>query len=209
MRSQSEIALTLAAASVIGVALYRASRKPADGEITIGPDGLQEINVPDRRPWWLPAANAIGALNTGAAAVVETVKNAFLPRGIRNNNPGNIEWIFDVKRRWRGMVGRDAQAPRYAVFDTPANGVRAIGGELKASFRKGQRTVRAIINEWAPPTENDTSAYVQHVAALLAVQPDAVLETRAALLPLTLAIIRHENGQQPYNPADVAEWINS
>src|SRR5687768_678297 len=51
-----------------------------------------------------------------AADVVGGIVKAVTPRGIRNNNPGNIEWISDLARRWRGMVNKDG---RYGVFDTP------------------------------------------------------------------------------------------
>ncbi len=140
-----------------------------------------------------------------AADVVGVAVNALTPRGIRNNNPGNIEWIADAARRWRGMVSRDG---RYGVFDTPANGVRAIGGEIRANFKRGENTLRAILSEWAPPTENDTESYIRHAERALGVDRDAPL--RASQIPHVAAvIIEHENGVQPYNFDDVVAWVNS
>jgi len=170
--------------------------------------------VESRTIWLFAGLGAVGALyafsrtDTGqgaVAAVADTVGSLLTPRGIRNNNPGNIEWIDDPQKRWRGMIGRDG---RYGIFDTAANGVRAIGGELRASFRKGQKTVRAIINEWAPPVENDTSAYVDAVADDVGVDQDQIIST-AAIPALAAAIIDHENGEQPYAPEDIAVWVNS
>jgi hypothetical protein len=139
-----------------------------------------------------------------ATDVVGGVVNALKPRGIRNNNPGNIEWMESVSARWRGMIARDG---RFGVFDTPANGVRAIGGELKASIRKGH-TIEQAIHEWAPPTENNTAAYVKVVAE--AARADKRDRLTTSMLPaVALAIIKHENGQQPYDAALVQQWVYS
>jgi len=139
-----------------------------------------------------------------AADVVGAVKNALTPRGIRNNNPGNIEWIEAPANRWRGMIRADG---RYGVFDTAANGVRAIGGELRASIRKGQTLAQAIA-EWAPPTENNTAAYQRAVAS----ETGILLDTKLAahhVPAVATAIIQHENGMQPYAWDDVVAWVNS
>lgn len=148
--------------------------------------------------------DAMDTITVTARRVGSAVAAAFTPRGIRNNNPGNIEWIENPRARWRGMVSRDG---RYGVFDTAANGIRAIGGELRASIRKGQSLAQAI-NEWAPPTENDTGAYVRHVEQLTGIAGAAKLN--AAMIPaVAAAIILHENGRQPYAPADIAKWVNA
>lgn len=133
------------------------------------------------------------------------VTAAGVPRGIRNNNPGNIEWIADAKRRWRGMIAQDG---RYGIFDTAQNGIRAIGGELSAAIRKNQHTVADVIAEWAPPNENNTNAYIDAVAKALGVAPHQRIDIYSNKPKLALAIIRHENGMQPYNPTDVAQWVN-
>lgn len=139
-----------------------------------------------------------------AADVVGAVKNALTPRGIRNNNPGNIEWIATASKRWRGMVGQDG---RYGVFDTAANGIRAIGGELRASIARGQTLAQAIA-EWAPATENNTNAYQRAVSS----ETGILLDTRLAthhVAAVAAAIIKHENGVQPYAWDDIVRWVNS
>ncbi|WP_459782394.1 structural protein [Photobacterium sp. R1] len=115
------------------------------------------------------------------------------PRGIRNNNPGNIE---DNGTQWRGRVGDDG---RFVIFDTPENGIRALARTLKTYRNKyGLMTVRGIINRWAPPVENDTASYVNHVSNSLGVTPDTALSESQAMA-IVPVIIRHENGQQPYS----------
>lgn len=150
--------------------------------------------------------------SSGGAVVVDVLELiGGRPRGIRNNNPGNIDWIERVQARWRGMIRKETQEEggRFAVFDTAANGVRAIARELLLDESRGIRTVAGLINNWAPASENNTSSYVQAVARELRVEPDDVLDVHGYLPRLVAAIVRHENGQQPYAAADLEQWVYS
>ena len=127
------------------------------------------------------------------------------PRGLRNNNPGNIE---KSSTPWKGKVtGYDV---RFETFDTPHNGIRALAKVLLSyQDRYGIRTVRGAIYRWAPPSENDSLAYAQHVAAALGVDMDDQIDfhREAILLPVVMAIIKHENGEQPYDAATLKDAI--
>jgi hypothetical protein len=117
-----------------------------------------------------------------------------LPRGYRNNNPGNIDRTAE---RWIGMSKDQSADARFAVFDSPEYGIRALMRLLITyQDRHGLNTVRGIINRWAPPVENDTTAYARQVAQALEVDPDDKIDThdRATVLALAKAIIRHELG---------------
>ncbi|MDN6861089.1 structural protein, partial [Pseudomonas sp. CAN2814] len=84
---------------------------------------------------------------------------------------------------------------------TPQNGIRALA-KLLLNYRKvhGLRTVESLIARWAPSNENDTRAYAAAVARELGVPPQAGLHLdQPTLAALVTAIIRHENGQQPYS----------
>lgn len=119
------------------------------------------------------------------------------PRGIRNYNPGNIE---RNATRWRGMAHDQSGDPRFVVFSHPAWGIRAIARTLITYQDKhGLRTVRGIIQRWAPSSENDTAAYVESVSARLGVTPDASIDVYeyATMRALVEAIVRHENGAGP------------
>jgi len=124
------------------------------------------------------------------------------PRGIRNNNPGNIR---DNGTNWQGRIGGDGA---YVIFDTPENGIRAMTRVLMSYQARGIDTVREIIYTWAPPSENNTAAYMQAVASAMGVDPDTII-TRASWLALVKAIIRHENGQQPYLDSTIVNGINA
>ena len=122
-----------------------------------------------------------------------------LPRGIRNHNPGNIE---RNRTPWQGMAADQSGDARFIVFSGPEWGLRALARVLRNYSRlHGHSTVRRIITRWAPPKENDTEAYIAQVSNALGVSPDAVLELSNpdVLAGLMEAIIRHENGQQPYS----------
>ena len=84
----------------------------------------------------------------------------------------------------------------------PEYGIRALAKILLNYERKyGLNTVRKIINRYAPEVENDTASYVASVAGQLGVAADEVIDISdtAVMLVLVKAIIRHENGCQPYD----------
>lgn len=128
-----------------------------------------------------------------------TTHNA--PRGIRNNNPLNIE----ARENWVGQIGDDG---RFIVFETPLHGFRAAGRILRTKAARGVRTIESIINEWAPDSENHTENYIQFVSKETNIKPSKTLE--AAEYPSVLAaMVKMENGQQPYPLDDIKkgfEW---
>jgi hypothetical protein len=141
-------------------------------------------------------AHVADLLPVGSAAAPRAFKvPAGAARGVRNNNPGNIE---AGGTQWQGQVGSDG---RFATFETPEAGIRALGRNLLTYQEKhGLNTVHGIINRWAPAGENDTAAYVRAVSTAVGVGPAEPLNLRdpSTLQKLTSAIIRHENGGQPY-----------
>ena len=119
-----------------------------------------------------------------------------LPRGIRNNNPGNIR-LNHI--RWQGQKPVQSDAD-FVEFIAPADGLRALMKVLLTYQRKyGLDTVESIINRYAPPHENATDHYIHHVCKKMGVRRRDVisLENRALLTLLAKAIIRHENGAPP------------
>jgi len=131
-----------------------------------------------------------------------------VPRGIRNNNPGNID--FNKANKWVGQVGieRGVPNPRFAEFVDPESGIRAIAKLLIGYHKKGFTTVQMMINRWAPPLENDTGAYVKSVADRLGVSPTLHLTISLYMLQVMVtAIIQHENGYQPYNQTVIREGV--
>lgn len=117
------------------------------------------------------------------------------PRGIRNNNPGNIE---AGATRWRGQTGDDG---RFCTFVDAHHGLRALALLLLIYRRKyGLATITGIISRWAPGTENNTAAYIAAVSRDTHFPATKTLdvESSAVLEPLVAAIVKHENGYNPY-----------
>jgi hypothetical protein len=77
-------------------------------------------------------------------------------RARRNHNPGNIE--YGKFARAHGALGSDG---RFAKFADDASGFRAMRGLLLSAYQG--MTIAAALNKYAPPVENDTSTYLQHV----------------------------------------------
>lgn len=130
--------------------------------------------------------------------------NSKIPRGVRNHNPGNIDRTTP-RTPWQGRVPDDQLTdPRFEQFIAPEWGIRALARTLITYQDKhGLRTVRGIIDRWAPPAENDTWAYITAVANRLGVLADDEIDVHdyATLRVLVESIIKHENGQQPYSAA--------
>lgn len=115
-------------------------------------------------------------------------------RGIRNNNPGNIRHAKGTQ--WQGASAEQTD-PAFVQFIAPEWGIRAMAKILRNYASRGIVTVSGIISTWAPATENDTASYIAAVSNSLGVAPGKPL-TSEDYAPLIAAIIKHENGTQPY-----------
>ena len=128
------------------------------------------------------------------------------PRGIRNNNPGNIRHAGIA---WQGLADPPSDGA-FCVFTEPKFGIRALA-MLLCNYKKKQgiNTIAGIICRFAPATENDTQSYIRQVCDAMGKSANEPLDTEneATLLPLIRAIIKHENGQQPYTDGQITEGI--
>lgn len=141
------------------------------------------------------AADGGARARAGVAATARTGGAGGRPAlGIRNNNPGNIE--FNRSNNWVGQTGR-GEGGRFAAFDSPENGVRAIGRLLQTYDRQGVNTLAGIVNKWAPAADNnDVGAYIrtlQRYTGLSANQKIDLQDPRT-LQAVIRGIIAQENG---------------
>ena len=117
-----------------------------------------------------------------------------LPRGLRNNNPGNIR-ISGT--RYMGEV-QPSQDRAFKQFESMAWGYRAMFVLLYTYQKKnGLNTLREMINRYAPPVENNTEGYVSRVAKEAGVDADAPVDTlnAAEMRPVVAAMSAVENGR--------------
>lgn len=70
--------------------------------------------------------------------------------------------------------------------------------------------MEGIIGMYAPPTENGTAAYIRSVSEMTGFSADQKLDLDdpSVLAKLIPAIIRHENGVQPYSPDLILKSVN-
>lgn len=129
-----------------------------------------------------------------------------MPRGLRNNNPGNIR--LSASTIWQGEV-RPSQDKSFCQFTTMAYGYRALI-RLLQNYRRlhGCLTVADFIGRWAPPAENDTSAYIRRVCAAMHVAGTCVPDVadRATMCALAAAISQVENGVPALMPQVLEGW---
>jgi hypothetical protein len=132
-----------------------------------------------------------------------------LTRGERANNPGNIREYPNDPTAWKGERSTDDD-PEFEEFETPEDGIRALGKVLLAYQRKyGIRTIRGIINRYAPSTENDTESYINAVSLRIGVDSRDLIDLsdRRVLRDLVEAIIHHENGRISYADTVIDEGV--
>ena len=124
---------------------------------------------------------------------VETEKpqSKNVPAPIRNNNPGAL------------MPGG-----KLAQYKTPEEGLAALDKNLASYGKKGVSTLADVISKWAPPNENDTNAYIAHVAKVAGLDPNQKIDLSNPLIrhQISAGIVQHENGTKAiYQPSAQAK----
>lgn len=122
-----------------------------------------------------------------------------IPRGVRNNNPGNIREPKGDKTVWVGERTTDDD-PEFEEFNSPEEGFRAFGKVLRNYQRiYGLNTIRQHITRWAPPNENDTVAYTLYVCTWVGVGADEIIDLTNDdfLVKMLQAMTRMEQGRSP------------
>jgi len=127
-----------------------------------------------------------------------------LPRGARNNNPGNLT---KTSIPWQGKIGNDG---RFEKFKSYVWGVRALIRQLRTNINsKGLNTLRKLITSYAPPSENNTEGYIASMVARTGYLADQVLvPTFEVLKNLAQNITWKENGN-PMPEINRDQWISN
>lgn len=164
-----------------------AGAKFAAGEMLNGPTTPAATSAPQRT-----SGGTIGAPSTAGGRA---------PRGIRNNNPGNLNFAGQA-----GASLESGPGARFARFGSMQEGVAALVRQIGLYVKRGRNTIRKIVETYAPASENDTGAYVAAVARSMGLSPDAPLDVNSAaqVQGLVRAIVNHENGAGRVSDADIA-----
>lgn len=126
------------------------------------------------------------------------------PRGLRNNNPLNIE-AGQFTQSMPGFKGSDG---RFAVFESPEQGIAAADALLMRYGMQGRNTPAKIIEKWAPAGDgNNVSAYAGSVARALSIGPNdpIPMEDPAARRRLIAAMSAVENGKRGNQPRQMVK----
>ena len=116
-----------------------------------------------------------------------------LPRGLRNNNPGNIRLSRD---KWVGLR-REQTDPQFFQFTDIEYGYRALIIILQNYRRKhGLQTIAEMIHRWAPSNENNTVGYISRVCSEMQVPTTFVpdVDDKTTMVNMAAAISLVENG---------------
>lgn len=113
------------------------------------------------------------------------------------NNPMNIR---ASNTKWLGEVDPGFKTD-FENFSTPADGYRAGFVTIYNYIKNGADTLTKILNKYAPPSENDTQAYIDQVSKYTGIDPNAQLNTKTFSGPqgvnIIIAMSRIEQGKQP------------
>jgi hypothetical protein len=121
--------------------------------------------------------------------------------GIRNRNPGNIR--HNPANKWEGRLPNEPKHKGFCAFSTFAYGIRALALNFNTYQRKhGLKTIRGMIERHAPPSENDTEAYISFVCDYLDKKPDEeviLMDDRELLKKFLQAVAIMECGPKGFD----------
>lgn len=119
-----------------------------------------------------------------------------LSRGLRNNNPGNLQ---KTAIAWMGKIPLAKNTDsRFEQFTFIEYGIRAMAIDLIGDIAKdGKNTLNKLVQEYAPSFENDTNAYITAVSKATGLKPnDKIPLSLTFLHKLIKAKLDVENGKQ-------------
>lgn len=94
------------------------------------------------------------------------------PRGIRNNNPLNIEW--SLLNPWQEQDGSDG---RFSRFKSPVYGLRAAFKLLRTYHTAhGINTIAGLAARWAPAPENNPVSYAASASSAAGIGANTPLD---------------------------------
>ncbi|MCC7224965.1 MAG: hypothetical protein IT273_14655 [Chitinophagales bacterium] len=143
-----------------------------------------------------------GGSSSNNAEIKSYLGQSSLPRGMRNNNPGNIrigtsDWIGKIPI----VQNTDGE---FEQFEYYKYGVRALMVLLRTYINQGHDTIHKIISKYAPSSENNTNAYINSVVYSTGFSAHLKIKFMSShIFPIVKAIGKHENGQDAITDEDL------
>lgn len=119
-------------------------------------------------------------------------RSAYLSRGIRNNNPGNLNFAGQ-----KGATLESGPNARFASFPTMLEGIAALDRQVMLYLKRGKNTIDQIIDIYAPSSDgNNTSSYKSYLSQYtgLGVKEKIDGSNFEIMRKLIQGIINHEKG---------------
>ena len=122
-------------------------------------------------------------------------------RGIRNNNPFNLE--YREKEDWEGKLEHDPTIEsRFERFISPEAGIRAGAINVLTQFSRGDNTITKLLNTLSPSGEDNPNyeKHIEYVTGRMNIGPDEELNLTdpMTLRGLATALIGFENANHAY-----------
>ncbi|QQU53692.1 hypothetical protein [Serratia liquefaciens] len=121
--------------------------------------------------------------------------------GFRNHNPGNL-------REASNTTGKNGG---FSTFASDNDGLAAMARQLMLYGDRGNNALNGIIHTYAPKSENNTRAYIDSVSGDTGfdVRQRLNLHDPETLKVLMAAMIKHENGAQPFSEDQLKNAIQT
>lgn len=127
------------------------------------------------------------------------------PRGIRNNNPGNLNFAGQS-----GATKEGGEGGRFAVFESMEHGVAALYRQLQLYFKRGVNTLSSIVKTYAPASDgNNVDAYVSALSKATGKGANETIDAgdTTTIARLMKGIVDHENGKGYISSSDIMGGI--
>lgn len=125
---------------------------------------------------------------------------------IGKNNPFNIR--FSKKFKWLGQTGC---RKGFCNFNTLEFGVRAYVYLMLISYPKaGCKTIRQVIERYAPSSENDTDNYVNYVCTVTSLSDSSIVSklTTYNFVCFGLAMMQMESIVDNFTYVEIKRLLN-
>ena len=119
-----------------------------------------------------------------------------MSRGLDNCNPGNIR---RSRVNYRGERHPSTDAA-FKQFESMEWGYRAMFVLLDTyRLKHGLNTLQSMLNRYAPPSENNTTEYINFVSSRTKIADISQVDTRneKQMIPIVAAMSKIENGISP------------
>ena len=129
------------------------------------------------------------------------------PRGIRANNPTNIE--YSPSTPWKGLDDPPTEG-RFCRFTEPQWGLRATIIIMRNKQKRGLVTLLQMISSWAPAEDNNwPGTYARSVALVMGcdINDSVDMANKDLVIKMLKGMVRVENGPAPKGTAN-GDWLD-